>query len=193
MPRLFFMTATNASGKSSMAKHFLSKEKPEPLEFEEFKTALMKLEEQNLIIVGKYSSKGTSGGCDTIVKKAYTLAMLSTVWDWKEDILMEGYLIGTKVWLDELIAMNNDHNKCRQLIFVNLNTTLDTCFKRIEGRSGKKREELKGNGKNVVEKHKSVISLIKWMRENRPQWDMVTLDAESTPTANLCEQLINLR
>jgi len=191
MKKLFFVNGTNCSGKSSLAKHFLNSE-PEKIviEFPEYKTAATVCPSSNMIIIGNYSKNGTSGGCDTIRKKAYTNDMLRKLWDRPEDIFMEGYIIGSRVWIDDIITIKKECGE-RDLRFVTLNTELETCFARIEKRSGKTREQLKGNGANVISGHKGTVRISEWVSANRPEFNQIILDSEHIQSAELCHQLTN--
>lgn len=190
MKKLFFTIGTNCSGKSSIAKQFMANEPvTDSIPFPEYKSAINVCKEQNIMIVGNYSKTGTSGGCDTIRKKAHTQDMLQRVWERPEDIFMEGYIIGSTVWLADIIKLNETGTP-RELIFVTLNTELETCFKRIEGRSGKKREQLKGNGANVVSGHTHSKKMNLCVTANRPEFKTVILDAEHLTSAELCLQLL---
>lgn len=190
MKKLFFMTGTNACGKSSIAQHFLRSDPfTSEIKYPVYKALLNVSPVHNLIILGRYSKVKLSGGCDIIEKKAYTQAMLKDVWDRDEDILLEGYLIGSKVWLDELIEINQGR---RELIFLYPNTTLQTCFDRIKLRSGKSLSDLKDNGGNVIRKKNRVMIIKKWLEEARPEWRVITVDTEnSTPEEN-CEFIKNI-
>lgn len=187
MKKLFFCTGTNACGKSSLSKYWLNNSKFTYLEYPQFKTAVEVCPEFNLMIMGKYSTTGTSGGCDTIRKKEYTQTILKEIWDRDEDIYIEGYLIGSKVWIDELIEMNQGR---RELVFVAPNTKLETCFARILNRSGKTQEQLKGNGFNVISRHKGLLKFKEWLRTERPQWKIVEADTENSTSEQVCKQLL---
>lgn len=190
MKKLFFATGTNACGKSSIAKWLIENEPAaEVIEFPELHTRATVLHSRNLIIIGKYSSKTTSGGCDTIKKKAYTQEMLRALWARPEDIFMEGYLIGTKIWIEDLLAFPED----REIWLISFNTELETCFKRIEGRSGKTRAELKNNGANVAGKHAAVAKFSGWLAENKPQIKQFQLDSENLPAPKVVAQLLTLQ
>jgi hypothetical protein len=184
------MTGTNACGKSSIVQHFLRSDiNTWEIPFDRFKSVVTVCPKYEMMVVGKYSKETTAGGCDTIAKKAYTQAILDSIWDMEGDILMEGYLIGTRVWINDIININKGR---RQLFFIHPNTTLETCFKRIEGRSGKKRHELTNNGNNVVFKKKSVENLIKWIQEESPQFTIIEVDTENKTSKEVCEHILTI-
>lgn len=192
MKKLFFCTGTNCSGKSSIAKWFIENEPaPQIIEFPECGSIVTVFPKFNLMIVGKYSAKTTSGGGDTIKKKIYTQTMMKEVWDRPENLFLEGYLIGTKVWIEDLLLINA--NGEREICFVLPNTSLETCFARIEGRSGKKRHELKGNGQNVVSKHSGLLKFREWLRAEKPQIRIIEPNTENESTQVVCNQLINVQ
>jgi hypothetical protein len=188
MSKLFFCTGTNCSGKSSIAHHFKNTS-PSQYEilFPEYKNKLYILPEHNLILVGRYG-KAKCGGCDTIQIKAHTLAMLRRVWERSEDIFMEGYLIGTMIWANQLIEMTKEIGP-RELIFLQLNTSLETCFKRIAERSGKEREQLANNGQNVIGKYNQTLRFAEYIK-TCPEWKTIVLDGENSPTPMIINEIL---
>lgn len=188
MKKLFFVTGTNACGKSSIAKYLIENSVNEIVEFPEHKTVINIIKDKNLIILGKYSDKTTAGGCDTMKTKAIMQDILRRIWQRDEDVFMEGYLIGTKVWIDDLLVINQ--NGERDINFVSLDTKLETCFDRITRRSGKQRAELKGNGANVVNKYNSVLKFREWIKANRPQIKIIELNTENQTVEQICNQLL---
>ena len=191
MKKLYFCVGTNASGKSSLAKHLLRTEpNPQIIRFEKQKNEVSVLPSQNMILMGRYRSDVHCGGCDTISPKANTLAMFRSIWTREEDIYAEGFLLDSMKWLREIDEINMSNGNCREIVIVNFNTTLETCFVRLLKRSGKTRDMLKNNGQNVVNGWNNVVQFIERSKINHPHFRFITLDSEHLPVDILCSQLL---
>lgn len=89
----------------------------------------------------------------------------------------EGIIILTRMYHQELLARNLEP------VYLVVDTPEAECFARIEGRSGKRRADLKGHGKIVVGRARGVVSLAKWLGE-QPGSYVTALDGRRSPHVN---------
>lgn len=193
--RLYFIIGTNCSGKTSIARSLIaSDEYASPVGLPG--GSIVNLPSKDIIVIGKYPSTAQCGGCDTIQPKQKILDIMEYFWTWPQDIFMEGLLLGQKVWLQQLKSMNDvydDENMTgekRNIIVGIMNTSLETCFKRIEGRSGKRREQMARNGAGVIEKYEHYVRVFAWGKENIPEFKFIELDGENSSPETLVNQLL---
>ena len=119
-----------------------------------------------VLMLGKYGLVRKCGGMDSIptaddrlycaLDAAFASRTLLTIG--------EGALINSMkmmAWFDEHAVIYN-----RDVVVIHLTPMEDVQFARIEGRSGKKRSDLVGNGKHVIRKNEQFVRVMDWITEN---------------------------
>lgn len=119
-----------------------------------------------LLMLGKYGVTRKCGGMDSIPTSDDRLyRALDAAFSSPQVLTIgEGALINSMKMMEWF-----DDNACkygRNVVVLHLAPSEDIQFDRIEGRSGKKRSDLVGNGKHVIRKNVQFVRVAEWIPAN---------------------------
>jgi thymidylate kinase len=180
--RVVQVLGTNGAGKSTLLRT-LAKSDPRVWSPEGYTI----LPSWRFILVGEYMREVNTPGADTFRNKAELLDFLTRAAQWVTErkepwvVAWEGIIIMTRQYHEEYLRLGLSP------LYLMLDTSLEECYRRIEVRSGKKQEDLKGNGEIVENRLGGVKRLADWLSAQGAE--VVRINGEA-PIADNVRRLI---